>query len=455
MNRLKNLFFLFVLVQGIFYLFLIPPWQSPDETHHFGYGALLSKDIKLRPVAYEDLEKKIIESMDTFNAWKYQLIPRPSPLPHRLDDVPFYRKGGGISDVTDRAPLYYLLSFFAIKELKINGILNQFYLIRSFSLVLFLLSIYFTYLSARILFKNNSLYCLATASFVAFLPQFIIISTSVNPINLAVLIETIFIYLILLSLNNGKKLLVVLFGPIIIGLGFFNHRAALFMVPPFLVLLLIYFLKSLKNKKKLLKISLILLIPILLFLALYLVSLHLFPAVSDSSIRLRIYEINRYIKYLTTTGFKFDVDFFDGFFKSFWYLSGWMRFSYLLNIYSILKLISFLSFLGLLKYLFFILSRKSYKSSIDFISFLIISAACLSILLGTIVKYIPVEVAQGRFIFPAISAFAILFVFGLREICPKRLEKLLPIFIIIGFVVLNVYTLFNHLIRVFYYFTNA
>jgi len=140
---------------------------------------------------------------------------------------------------------------------------------------------------------------------------------------------------------------------------------------------------------------------------------------------------------------------------SFWYFSGWMRFRYPLDIYSILKLISLLSLLGLFKYLFFTLSRKDYKPSIDFKSFLILSAACLSILLGTIIRYLNYEVAQGRFIFPAISAFAILFVLGLKEITPKILEKRLPIFIIIGFVALDVYTIFNHLTRVFYYFTNA
>ena len=452
MKRLEGLFFLFVFVQGIFYLFLIPPWQSPDETRHFEYGALLSKDIKSRPLAYENLEKKIIESMDTFNAWKYQLIPPPSPLPHRLDEVPFF---GEAFDVFERAPLYYSLSSFIIKEFKINGIINQLYLIRSFSFILFLFSVYFAYLSSRILFKDNVLYCLAAVSFVAFLPQFLIISTSVNPINLAVFLETIFIYLLLLSLNRGGKLLIVLFGPIIIGLGFFNHQSALFMVPPFLILLFIYFLKSLKNKRELLRIFLISSIIILLFLAIYLVAYHFSPGllktvVRQSGITPRIAEINAFIKYLYTTP-----HFFDGFFQSFWYFSGWMRFRYPLDIYSILKLISLLSLLGLFKYLFFTLSRKDYKPSIDFKSFLILSAACLSILLGTIIRYLNYEVAQGRFIFPAISAFAILFVLGLKEITPKILEKRLPIFIIIGFVALDVYTIFNHLTRVFYYFTNA
>ena len=452
-KKLKVLFFLFVFIQGFFYLFLIPPWQSPDECRHFGYGILVDKDKKMKP----NLDKKIVESMDAFHAWEYQSLARPHPLPNRLRRVPFY--GISIARISRQAPLYYLLNSFIIKKLKINGILNQFYVVRSISFILFILSVYFTYLSARILFKDDFLYCLASVSFVAFLPQFLIISTSVNSVNLAVFLETIFIYLMILSLHKRRILLVGLFGPLIIALGFFNHEVALFMLPPFFVLLLIYFINLLKNKKELLRILLILLIIVLIFLALYLVANHLFPSLSknvarESSIKPRIDEINLFIKYLSNTS-SLSV-FLNGFFMSFWYFSGWMRFRYLPDIYSVLKLIYFLSFLGLFKYLFFALSRKNYKTSVDFPSSLILIAAGLPLLLGAIIFKFPIAITtQGRYIFPAICALAVLFVLGLKEIVPKKFENWVPLFIIFGFIVLNIYTIFNSLIRVFYYFTNA
>jgi len=458
MKRIKVVLFLFVFIQGVLYLFLIPPWQSPDESHHFEYGALISKNIKSKAKTRENLNKEIIKSMAAFHAWKYQNMPLPHPLPHILPNVPFFGKPGYVSG---RAPLYYVISSFIMKGTKINGFLNQFYLIRCFSLILFLLSVYFTYLSARILFKDNPLYCFAAVSFVSFLPQFIIISTSVNPINLAVFLETIFIYLMLFSLHKGKKLFMGFLGPIIIALGFLNHRAALFMLPPFLVLLLIYFIKSLKNKKELLKVLLILFITIFIFLAIYLLAHHLFPdslnkVVLESGIKPRMGEINRFIQYLSIPSPKSVSVFLDGFFQSFWYFSGWMRFYYCLHIYSILKLICLLSFLGLMKYLFFILFKKNYKAEIDFKSFLILCATVLPIILAIIIRYLPrFETAQGRYIFPAISALAVLFVLGLKEIVPKKFENWLPVFVIVGFIVLNIYTIFNSLIRVFYYFTNA
>ena len=461
MKRIKVVLFLFVFIQGIFYVFLIPPGQSPDEWHHFGYGVVLSKGGKTIPTAYEGVDKKIVELMASFHAWKYQNMPRPDVLPNKYSEIAIFGGvSGSIKDMSFRAPLYYVISSFLIKGTKINGFLNQFYLIRGFSLILFLLSVYFTYLSARILFKDNPLYCFAAVSFVSFLPQFVIISTSVNPINLAVFLETIFIYIMILSLHKRKILLVVLFGPLIIALGFFNHRAALFMIPPFLVLLLIYFVNSLKNKRELLKISIIFLGIIFSFFALYLVANHSFPGllniVHDSSIKARINEMNRFIDYISTAHLKsLSVSLYD-FFKTFWYYSGWLRFGYLPDVYSILTAICLLSFLGLLKYLYHIISRKNYKESVDLPSFLILIAAGLPIILGTIIRCIPIHYSpQGRYIFPAICALAVLFVLGLKEIAPKKFENWLPVFVIVGFIVLNIYTIFNSLIRVFYYFTNA
>jgi len=461
MKRIKVVLFLFIFIQGILYIFLIPPGQSPDEWHHFGYGVVLSKGGKAIPTAYEGVDKKVVELMVAFHAWKYQNIPRPDVLPNKYSEVKIFGGArGNITSLSRRAPLYYVISSFLMKGTKINGFLNQFYLIRGFSLILFLLSVYFTYLSARILFKDNPLYCFAAVSFVSFLPQFVIISTSVNPINLAVFLETIFIYLMILSLHKRKILLIGLFGPLIIALGFFNHRAALFMIPPFLVLLLIYFVNSLKNKRELLKISIILLSVIFLLFGLYLVASRLFPgllnAVRDSSIKARINEMDHFINYISTAHLKsLSVSLYD-FFKTFWYYSGWLRFGYLPDVYSILAAICLLSFIGLLKYLYHIISRKNYKKSVDLPSFLILIAAGLPIILGTIIRCIPIHYSpQGRYIFPAISALAVLFVLGLKEIAPKKFENWLPVFVIVGFIVLNIYTIFNSLIRVFYYFTNA
>jgi hypothetical protein len=233
------------------------------------------------------------------------------------------------------------------------------------------------------------------------------------------------------------------------------------MIPPFLVLLLIYFITSLKNKRELLKICIILLSIIFLFFVIYIIAHHFFPdllnkTIFASKIGTRKAEINSFFKFITLSSLNSLSIFSNYFFMSFWYYAGWMRFPYLLDIYSILELICILSFLGLIKYLFFILFKKNYSAIIDIKLFLILCSAAVPIILAIIIRFIPTnQIVQGRYIFPAISALAMLFVLGLREIAPKKLENWVPVFVIIGFIVLNIYTIFNSLIRVFYYFTNA
>ncbi len=421
-RRIGFFFFVFVFVQGVIYLFLIPPWQSPDEIHHFGYGAILSRDEKLRSNYKEQLEEETINSMATFHAWEYLSLDRPSPLPHRLRELSYFHY---IESLYGRAPLYYVSSSFIIKKFKIEKLLNQFYMIRIFSLILYLLTVCFAYLSAKILFKDNFLFCFAAVSFVAFLPQLVIISTSVNPINLGVFLNTLIIYLMIYSLNKGKKLLVSFLCPTIIVLGFFTHRSALFMLPPFLVLLFIFLIQSIKTKKELLRISLLILLLALVFLSLYYFTQHFFPDSLNKVMRIggikpRIGDINKFIHYISAGASKSIGVFMEGFFKSFWYFASWMRFRYPLSIYSLLKLISIISLVGLLKYLFSLLNQNKQKYLVDFKSFLVLIAAALPIIIGTIIRCFPIyPVAQGRYIFPAISALAILFVLGLREITPK------------------------------------
>ncbi len=458
MKNIKVIFFIFILIQGVFYVLLVPPWQSPDETHHFGYGALLSKNAKLGSKDHKIVSKEIVESMAKFHAWQYQNIPRPEPMPQTLSELPFYL---GIDSVSEREPLYYGINSFILKGFNLSKIIDQFYIIRFLSLLYFFVTVYFLYLSSKLVFRDNIYYIFATVSFVAFLPQFLIISTSVNPVNLAVALGAAFLYVILYSLIKGKKLLALLLGPIIIGLGFFNHRVALFMVPPFVVLWLIYFVRSLKSKKEIIKIFVMTLIVLLIFIFLFSAAQYFFPdqfkrVVNLSGLKPRIYEVNEFGKYISPGTSRSLSSFLDGSFKTFWFFAGWLRFGYHLDIYSVLKLICFFSILGLFRYLYLYFSRRKYSMDMNFSSFLILIAAGLPIIFGAIIRYYPTSiVAQGRYVYPAISALAILFILGLKEIAPKRLEKWVPIFIIGGFMALNIYTIFHSMFSFFYYFTNA
>jgi hypothetical protein len=461
MKRLTVFFFLFIFIQGFLYLFIIPPWQSPDETHHFGYGMLLSTKAGLRSEEHKKISQNIMESMDDFHSWEYMNFVQPDPFPVWLEGLSFYK---GISSLyEERAPLYYLTISFILKKLENKKILNQFYWIRCFSFFLFLLTVYFTYLTTKLVFKGHLCYILAVVCFSGLLPQFIIISTSVNPINFIVFLFSVFLYVILYSLYKGKYLWAVLLGPLIILVGLFTHRAYVFMIPPFLVYLLILFIQSFKEKKRLLKYSVILILLMVLIAGLYLTFSFILPDSfveridRESGIKQLESQWSRFVHY-----FRGDISedvsrslywFMDGFFKSFWFFAGWLRFGYIVDIYSVLMLTCIFSVLGIFKYLYSYFRKRVV--SFDFQVFLVLIALVVPIISGTLIHCFPRHyAAQGRYLFPAIGAIGILFVFGLKEIIPKKGEQWVPLFVIFGFVVLDVYTLFHPLIRAFYFFRN-
>jgi 4-amino-4-deoxy-L-arabinose transferase-like glycosyltransferase len=362
-----------------------------------------------------------------------------------------------------RAPLYYLTTALILKTLSLKETISQFYVARGFSFFLFVLTVYFTYLSAKLVFKSHVGYALSGVCFVGLLPQFLIISTSVNPINLVIFLSSVFLYIILYALYKGKNLWAVVLGPLIIAAGFFTHRAALFMMPPFLVYLLIVFVQSFKEKKKILKYLAVVGLLVVLIVGLYLASSSLLPdsfvekVNRESGIRQLKSQWSRFFQYFTE-GISADTSrtvsqFIDGFFKSFWFFAGWLRFGYLVDIYSLLMVFFILSVIGILKYIYsYIQMRITY---VDYRGFLILLAVVLPIIIGTLIHCFPKHyAAQGRYLFPAISAIGILFVLGLKEVVPKKGERWVPLFVIFGFVVLNLYTIFHPLVRAFYFFRN-
>lgn len=461
MKRLIVLFFVFVFIQGFLFIFIIPPYQSPDETHYFTYGVLLSKSSELHSEEHKKLDRDVMDSMAVFHSWKYMNLPQPDLFPEWMRELHFYY---GISDLyMKRAPLYYLAIAFIVKILQPKEIIGQFYVVRGFSFFLFLLTIYFTYLSAKLVFKDHIGYTLAGVCFVGMLPQFLIISTSINPVNLVIFLSSVFLYVILYSLFKGKYLWTVLLGPFIITMGFFTHRGALFMIPPYMVYLLILLIQSFKQRIKLLKYLAVLGVLLVLIIGIYFISSHVFPDSlleklnTESGIEYLKSQWNQFMHYIKD-GISIDTSrsvywFMDGFFKSFWFFAGWLRFGYLIDIYSIFMVIFVLFVIGIFKYAYSYLGRR--KVFIDFQAFLILGAVVLPILIGTLIHCFPGHTAaQGRYLFPAISAIGILFVLGLKEVVPKKWERWVPLFIIFGFVALDIYTIFHPLLRVFYFFRN-
>ncbi|MHA1232956.1 MAG: ArnT family glycosyltransferase [Candidatus Helarchaeota archaeon] len=451
-NKIVILLLLLSVVVGLQYIFFTPPWQAPDETHHYEYIDILyrSKIFNIKQKPDYNLQNEIIKSMDKFNAWKYVFRERPFPLPKKLADCPLY---GGSSSKINRPPLYYILCSFALKIFKINNLLLKHYLIRLFSLFISLFTIIFVYLGAKIVFNNDFYYSLLTACFVALLPQFMIISASINSDSLANMIGASSIYAFLLSLKHYKKYYLLLLFPLLIILGFLTGRTTFFILPSLIIFSFIYIFKWWKEKESKLGAPTFILFIIFLLVLTHFTLCYFFPDLVFRVVRNIMTPLRGWPKLFQSNFYaEFNIHFFQILFKSFWYCAGWMAFPFPNYVYNILKIFSLLSIIGFIKHII----NKLFKSKQRFIIrsdyLILLFFSCFIILIGLLVRLNFTIEPMARYLFPALSAFAILFVVGLRELIPFKSRKIVLVSIISLFIVLNIYAIFHHLINVFYFY---
>ena len=69
MEKTKIILLIFVLiaVKGLVFVFLIPPWQGPDEPLHFKTGYILTDS----PIPVDQLDSRILESLEKYRFWEY------------------------------------------------------------------------------------------------------------------------------------------------------------------------------------------------------------------------------------------------------------------------------------------------------------------------------------------------------------------------------------------------
>lgn len=441
------LFFSFIL--GCQYLFLTPPWQAPDEITHYEYIDILSR-AKLFQIRHESdyvLQRRIIRSMDRFNAWNYVFQERPSPMPKHFWGLPLY---GGSNTKLKRPPLYYILGSFVLKILRTDDLLLKHYLIRLFSLILSLLTIFLVYKAAEIIFPDDPYLSMTTTCLVAFLPEFMIMSSAINSDSLANLIGAASIYLFLLSLADTRKYSRLWFFPLLIILGLLTGRTTFFIVPTLVVFGVLFILKSWREDKRItlfLSLGTVVTLVIGAFLLRYL-SLELWMKVTTNISEIfsnfgRIFHKDSYAAFTPAS--------LQMLFKSFWYYSGWNAFSLPQPVYTILITFSLLGILGLFKHLILRAAKKSSKPTVKPEQLILLAAISFIILAGFLLRLMASMDPVGRYTFPALSAFAILFVIGLKEFIPARLKKITLSTLIILLVFLNVYAIYNNLIHSFYY----
>ena len=182
-----------VLLVTLTWAYVIPPWQAPDEDHHFAYVQTLGEGLGLpgdedRPE--QSTEQRLATSRSNAEQTAQVLITELewSETAYRRwqrDDGALppgaRRDGGGVNPASTNPPLYYFVAWVPYQLARSGDVFARLYLGRAFSALFLLATVTFAWLLAGEVFGPRRPLQLATAAVTGLEPMMTFISGSLNP----------------------------------------------------------------------------------------------------------------------------------------------------------------------------------------------------------------------------------------------------------------------------------
>ena len=457
----KILFLLFFAACGLLLNFIIPPFQNPDEPHHFGTIMVYA----LGEEKKDFVEREILRLMDENDWWKFAGMGRREPLPVRLSEIPYLMGYYSISDFRERLAGLTFCHFLLGKALALSGIesvRSAYYCCRLVSFVFILGSLLLALCAFRKLAARWGSFFLLAPFFILFLPQFAVLSISVSSDAPAIFLGSLFFWAAF-SLIGGRFRagpLVLLWGSAF--LGFLTDRSTFSLIFLAAICLLFGLKINRKNYQNYI-VGAIGLFLVFILAANFLVML--FPLEIDNSVRLISQNLQRNVlelpRIFSTADFnrQFYVSLADSFLLRF----GWMAFGSAKIFYWVWRVLVLLAGLGVFVYAIrcFIgwitgIGREKRQS----LSLVVFSAAAVFGQLAGLWGYYGANkiLPQGRHFFPLIIPIVFLFFLGLenflRLINRKAVAPGLGAAVILEFIFFG-YVVWNYIIPIFHLTSKA
>lgn len=431
--KFNFLFFLIlaVIAKQVFWGAMTPIWQFPDEQAHFAqvqntseFGIQCKGSTSNEIAVYENYlgtlrdnrgnnkftfhpEFNIAYTQGQMGEFEQELIDFP----------PEYSSTKNLREATCYPFLSYWLSSIFYKIATKSSLINRIFLVRFFSLLIYLATTIIAYKLSCKIFKINYLQKISTI-FIVFHPMFSFVGASINSDVLFNLIYLVLIYSGILIIEKKYKSGIILnFTSIIIGLLTKQQMAIAFFSLPIFLVTNFSDIKTLfkKNLKLILKIA----IPITLLFFIF----------------ARIGEIYRIIGFITAGNYDNplkNLNFFEHIkwslevtnkqtFAWYWGVFRWLSLALPRWMYRIQKSLTLISIFGIILYLIKLYKFKKIKA-VDKKIFYLFSISTIYYL-GLISwdyffrrSYGFSFGIQGRYLFPVISCHMILLLFGLQKI---------------------------------------
>lgn len=448
--RSKSAVLLYLIVLGLLLNFIIPPMQNPDEPQHFGMILIFAFGENEQAV----IEHEIIKIMGNNRWWKFLGLGKPAPLPKSLTQVDFFQFSGFVTRLEHITFFHAVLGTLTKPIAKRTQIIHLYYFYRFLLFSFLVAAMFLIYLTIQRMTQHLSQIFFFGFLFILFLPQFWILSISVNTDACVILLGSLFFYAFISLITESFKLIFIILLFFAAGIGLFADKSSMFMV---LLIPLLFFLG--KDRKKITRA--IFLISCGIFLIMIWAT-WLFPVYIHNVLLIlkRILKLDLANVVMLSSKSDFNITFIQLLIDSFFLKFGWMAY-YAAPIFRyIWRALMVLSAVGLLFYAGRSIWNKAKKKPLELESALQIKIVIIS-LSAIVVQVLALWIfygsrqvfPQGRYLYPMIIPFAFLFILGMKslgEIISQKAAQLgIALIILLEFLFFN-YVVWNYLIPVFH-----
>jgi hypothetical protein len=174
-------------------ILVVPPFQNPDEPHHFGAAVLQARG----EAAGTEVESGIIRMMDRAHWWGLVGIGRPNPLPSRIAEIPFLMEGSKAGDFRtriDRFVLWHRAAGMAMRLFPGASLETLYYLGRAASALFLAAALFLFWKTLGVLAEIFGPAVKRGIYLILFLPQLILTGTAVSPDAFVLLLSGLFFF---------------------------------------------------------------------------------------------------------------------------------------------------------------------------------------------------------------------------------------------------------------------
>lgn len=460
-EKLVKVVFLAIILKQIAWMAFIPIWQTPDEQAHFAQVSVMAElnslhlpKLNLSREIYES-EKELGVLRDDFGNNKFTYHPEynipyskslDGPKENKLKSMPSESRTEFVkNEAAWYPPLYYAAGAVFYKLFNLGSIFDRVFAVRILNIFLLFGLCLITFKIGKLVFSEKMMAVFLTV-LVSFAPMVTFVFAGVTSDPLFIFLFSLFLWRCLLLLKDGLKFRNLLIIALIMFLGFLTKPQANIMSFTLIPLLIFLLLTKNKNLKSWIFASVLVLLSLGGILLRLVRGGSLIPEAS-SNLSYSAAEIAEHLDFTIKHTYREVLPWFWGVFR--WLSQGLPE--------NLRKLTNWLTLLSIFGF-FFQLAREfkqnHHAEKFQMKVFLALSMAVYFLAL-TAFDFAFRKAhgysfgIQGRYFFPVIIPFSLIFLQGLLAFFPKKWETKVGLILSISMIIFNIFVFF--LVTMSYY----